>query len=36
MFLNQIEFSNEIMHQSEGSAKDKFEELTSFLEELYP
>jgi hypothetical protein len=35
-FLNQMELSNGIMHKLEGSAKDKVEELTSFLEELYP
>jgi hypothetical protein len=36
IFLDQMELSNGIMHKSEGSAKDKVEELTSFLEELYP
>jgi hypothetical protein len=35
-FLDQMGFSDEIIHRSEGSAKDKIEELTSFLEELYP
>jgi hypothetical protein len=35
-FLNQIEFNDGTIHRSEGSAKDKVEELTSFLEELYP
>jgi hypothetical protein len=35
-FLDQIEFSDGIMHRSKGSAKDKVEELTSSLEELYP
>jgi hypothetical protein len=35
-FLDQIGFSDGIIHQSEGSAKDKVEKLTSFLEELYP
>jgi hypothetical protein len=35
-FLDQMGFSNGIIHRSEGSAKDKVEELTSSLEELYP
>jgi hypothetical protein len=35
-FLNQMELNNGIIHRSKGSAKDKVEELTSFLEELYP
>jgi hypothetical protein len=34
-FLNQMELNDGIIHQSEGSAKNKIEELTSFLEELY-
>jgi hypothetical protein len=36
IFLNQMGFSDGTMHKSEGSAKDKVEELTSSLEELYP
>jgi hypothetical protein len=35
-FLDQMELNDRIIHRSEGSAKDKVEELTSFLEELYP
>jgi hypothetical protein len=35
-FLNQMGFNDEIIHRSKGSAKDKIEELTSSLEELYP
>jgi hypothetical protein len=35
-FLDQMGFSNGIIHRSKGSAKDKVEKLTSFLEELYP
>jgi hypothetical protein len=35
-FLNQMGLSDGTIHRSEGSAKDKVEELTSFLEELYP
>jgi hypothetical protein len=35
-FLDQMGFSDGIIHRSEGSAKNKVEELTSFLEELYP
>jgi hypothetical protein len=35
-FLDQMGFSDGIMHRLEGSAKDKIEELTSSLEELYP
>jgi hypothetical protein len=35
-FLDQMGLSDGIMHRSEGLAKDKVEELTSFLEELYP
>jgi hypothetical protein len=35
-FLNQIKFSNGIIHRSKGSAKNKVKELTSSLEELYP
>jgi hypothetical protein len=35
-FLNQMGFSDGIMHRSEGLAKDKVEKLTSSLEELYP
>jgi hypothetical protein len=35
-FLNQMGLSDGIIHQSEKSAKNKVEELTSFLEELYP
>jgi hypothetical protein len=34
-FLDQMGLSNGIIHRSEGSAKNKVEELTSFLEELY-
>jgi hypothetical protein len=34
-FLNQMGFSDGIIHPSKGSAKDKVEELTSSLEELY-
>jgi hypothetical protein len=36
IFLDQMELNNEIIHRSKESAKDKVEELTSFLEELYP
>jgi hypothetical protein len=35
-FLNQMGLSNGTIHRSEESAKNKVEELTSFLEELYP
>jgi hypothetical protein len=35
-FLDQMGLSDGIMHKSEGSAKDKVEELSSSLEELYP
>jgi hypothetical protein len=35
-FLNQMGLSDGTIHQLEKSAKDKVEELTSFLEELYP
>jgi hypothetical protein len=35
-FLDQMGLSNEIMHKSEKSAKNKVEKLSSFLEELYP
>jgi hypothetical protein len=35
-FLDQMGFSDGIIHRSKGLAKDKVEELTSFLEELYP
>jgi hypothetical protein len=35
-FLNQMGLSDGIIHRLEGSAKNKVEELTSFLEELYP
>jgi hypothetical protein len=35
-FLDQMEFSDGTIHRSEESAKDKVEELTSSLEELYP
>jgi hypothetical protein len=35
-FLDQMGLNDGIMHRSEGSAKDKVEELTSSLEELYP
>jgi hypothetical protein len=34
-FLDQIGLSDGTIHRSEGSAKDKVEELTSSLEELY-
>jgi hypothetical protein len=34
-FLNQIEFSNRTIHRLKRSAKNKIEELTSFLKELY-
>jgi hypothetical protein len=36
IFLDQMGFSDGTIHRSEGSAKDKVEELTSSLEELYP
>jgi hypothetical protein len=35
-FLDQMGLSDGIMHKSKGSAKDKIEELSSSLEELYP
>jgi hypothetical protein len=35
-FLDQMGLSDGTIHRSEGSAKDKVEKLTSFLEELYP
>jgi hypothetical protein len=35
-FLDQMGLNNGIIHRSEGSAKNKVEELTSSLEELYP
>jgi hypothetical protein len=35
-FLNQMGLNDGTIHRSEGSAKDKVEELTSSLEELYP
>jgi hypothetical protein len=35
-FLDQMELSDGIIHRSKESAKNKVEELTSFLEELYP
>jgi hypothetical protein len=35
-FLNQMEFNDGIIHRLEGSAKNKVEKLTSFLEKLYP
>jgi hypothetical protein len=35
-FLDQMGLSDGIIHRLKGSAKDKIEELTSFLEELYP
>jgi hypothetical protein len=34
-FLDQMGLSDGIIHRLEGLAKDKVEELTSFLEELY-
>jgi hypothetical protein len=34
-FLDQMGFSDGTIYRSEGSAKDKVEELTSSLEELY-
>jgi hypothetical protein len=35
-FLDQMGLSDGIIHQSKKSAKNKVEELTSSLEELYP
>jgi hypothetical protein len=35
IFLDQMGFSNEIIHRLKESAKNKVKELTSFLEELY-
>jgi hypothetical protein len=35
-FLNQMGLNEGIIYRSKESAKDKVEELTSFLEELYP
>jgi hypothetical protein len=35
-FLDQMGLNDGIIHRSKGSAKDKVEKLTSFLEELYP
>jgi hypothetical protein len=35
-FLDQMGFSDGTIHQSEESAKNKVEKLTSSLEELYP
>jgi hypothetical protein len=35
-FLDQMGLNNGTIHKSEESAKDKVEELTSSLEELYP
>jgi hypothetical protein len=35
-FLNQMGLNDGTIHRSKGSAKDKVEELTSFLEEIYP
>jgi hypothetical protein len=35
-FLNQMKLSDGIIYRSEKSAKNKVEELTSSLEELYP
>jgi hypothetical protein len=35
-FLNQMGFNDGTIYQSKGSAKNKIEELTSSLEELYP
>jgi hypothetical protein len=35
-FLNQMELNNGTIYRSEGLTKDKVEELTSSLEELYP
>jgi hypothetical protein len=34
-FLNQIRFNDRIIYRLKGLAKDKVEEFTSFLEELY-
>jgi hypothetical protein len=36
IFLNQMGFSDGIIHRSKGLIKNKIEEFTSFLEELYP
>jgi hypothetical protein len=35
-FLDQMGFSDGIIHRLEELAKNKIEKLTSFLEELYP
>jgi hypothetical protein len=35
-FLDQMELNDGIIHRLEGSVKNKIEELTSSLEELYP
>jgi hypothetical protein len=34
-FLNQMRLNDGTIHRLKGSAKNKIEELTSFLEELY-